>query len=645
MEHILQSPNFQWRLFHQDDALWLECTSRQTGEKFGPSRLLALEVHLAFLRRTQRYESYEVAQWQPNENGIRVMVRLGEWGISAALWFELEGDELRVQFFPHEMWEEKAVAYRLFALDVLPDFASTSGSGQLLLPLHHGSLCRVAGKPKISDRFLLYLEQPRWELSPTFPVVAAHDERGGWMLLATHGAGDIECRVATDGEGGGHVGFGFSLRRLWIDPIDPDTREFRLIPLSPDDDMAHAVAKRLRRHVVELGKPTLSERAQESPEVAYLMRSCVLKLFHGICNQGGCFDSYPPNDLPPQHFFNQMTFAEAGEVLQELKAAGVEQLLVQSVGWNAGGHDGLYPSRFPIEPRLGGESGFRAMVQNGNALGYAMSVHDNFQMNVPHSPDWDADCLIQDAFGQPLLRGWWAGGPEYATWYQALPPARIEGHLERVKALGVRGLYYCDYQFAPLEVNYHPRHRGGRLAHSAGQVELLERVKKFCGAVGTEFGAFPALVTCDVVTGGALPDLRGAARESGEALAQLADELVPLRSLVFSGLTLIQSDEAPSMRDALDAVAFGLVPRAECTLRPGPIGRRADANFIAQMAATYQFAAEFGHLRALEITRCQSSENGSHIVTDYADGTHVEADYNAARLWVNQREIKLHELF
>ena len=51
----------------------------------------------------------------------------------------------------------------------------------------------------LRDRFMIYGEQPRWELLPTLPVCAVRNPAGGLMAIATGGAAETECHVATDG--------------------------------------------------------------------------------------------------------------------------------------------------------------------------------------------------------------------------------------------------------------------------------------------------------------------------------------------------------------------------------------------------------------------------------------------------------------
>ena len=98
----------------------------------------------------------------------------------------------------------------------------------------------------------------------------------------------------------------------------------------------------IRRHVIEdLHKPTLTQRAAESPEVRYLLQAYIMKLFYGVRAQGfimGDADSVPartPMAKRPGKFLLTMTFAEAEAGLDRFKAAGVDKIYTQNVGWNS----------------------------------------------------------------------------------------------------------------------------------------------------------------------------------------------------------------------------------------------------------------------------------------------------------------------
>jgi hypothetical protein len=601
------------------------------------SPLLALEVHYKALRRTQRVKRYRIDQITETRDGVHVTVGDASRGVSAGLWLSVQDGEMRVLLPPAEVYERDEEMYRVFAVDLLPSLLQVRGGETLLLPVRTGAECHPGDKPALEDRFLIYGEQPRWELAPTLPFCGAHSSEGGLVALATRGSCDAQCRVSTDGRGSGNVGFAASLRRRWIDPVDNGHREFRFCPIDEQADPLVAAAKRIRSHVMEdLGKPTLLERAEESPQVQYLIDAYIMKLFHGVENVGAMMQGRDKSS--PISFVNCMTFAEAAENLRRLKNAGVPKILTQSVGWNTRGHDGMYPTRFPVEERIGGEEGFRELIARGNDLGYHMNVHDNFTMNVPHSPDWDLDCVIQDVYGEPLVHGRWGGGLEYASWPLAFPPERLGGHIERVKSLGIRGMYYCDYMEQPLEVNYHPEHGGPRSEHAAGQVRVLEEARRVFGSSATEYGFLPCAVVADAVaTCGAGWQPRG--EQAEWPVSRLIDRIVPVWQLALHGLILVEARGGATWRNAMNALLYGHLPRDEWSARPGVMPVLTDER-IRALKATYDLCIDrFRRLRVMEMTGYCEPEEGVRQST-FEDGTVVRADFEAGELFVNEEKLE-----
>ncbi|MBS3764025.1 MAG: hypothetical protein KGZ25_12065, partial [Planctomycetes bacterium] len=211
------------------------------------------------------------------------------------------------------------------------------------------------------------------------------------------------------------MGFAARLRHEWPDPIDIGHRRYVYSSMGPDDDPVHFTARRLRRYVQEeLGKPTVKERAAELPEVDYMLKSISLKAWHAMENEGAEMANRDKSN--PITYQSAMTFDETKIQLQRLRKGGIDKMHVFVNGYQPRGHDGLYPSRFPIDERAGGEEKFRELVRFGKEMGCHMSVHDDFMMNLPHSPDYDPDVVIRDKYGEPLPGGWWGGGVEYQTW-------------------------------------------------------------------------------------------------------------------------------------------------------------------------------------------------------------------------------------
>lgn len=604
----------------------------RSGRNWGPAPLLALEIHDRALQRTVRFGDYRIDAVEAVDGGVHVIVGEGLRKISIGLWLRVRNGELDVLLPPLEIYERWPDHFRLFAIDLLPGFLSVGADGTLILPIGEGALCRPAGKPAVQDRFLVYLEQARWEICSLLPLAGAHDPRGGLALLALEGDCDAECRVATDGQGRGSVGFAFSLRRYCPDPVDFDNRRFLFAPIPPEADPARFAAKRLRRHVMEtLGKPTLKQRAAESPHVAYALQTFTTKTWHGMENEG--WEMVNRDKSNPVTYQSAMTFAETAALLRRLREAGVDKLHVIVNGYQPRGHDGLYPTRFPIDERPGGESGFRSLIGSAKGLGYEISVHDDFMMNVPHSPDYDPDTVIRDLFGEPLVSGWWGGGLEYQTWGLALPDSKLGGHLERMRNLGLNGMYYCDYMLRPLEVNYHPRWRGPRSHSARGQVRILNEARRVFGAVSTELGTYPAALAVDSVC-----SAQGRPLPADWPLAKLVDQFVPLWSYVFHGLVL-QGGGNLTWRGVMDLILKGLHLHEAFSARFVKIPVLDDKR-VAAYAAFYKLGVtRFGYLQAEELTEWATPEPGVQTSV-FGDGTRVRADFNTLRLEVDGQEIK-----
>jgi hypothetical protein len=633
----MQTDTLKLVLNHDDRRLRVNLTDLRTGKVWGPVPLVALEVYDKTLKRVERIEDWCVEHLEPVDNGVHITLSDKRHGIEVGLWLRLMEGELSVLMSPSELYERDPVMYRLFAVDALPGLMRVQ-DGTLLLPINTGMLCPTSGKPAVKDRFLIYGEQERWELTPALPFCASWEADGGLMALARQGACDAECRVETDGRNGGGAGFAISLRRTWVDPVDYVDRELRFIPMPGAEDTVGFCARRLRRHImVDLGKKTLAERAAESPEVAYLLDAYVMKLFHGIENVGYMMEGKTAAN--PGSFQNYMTFAEAAAGLQKLKQAGVDKILTQCVGWNTKGHDGLYPTRFPIEERLGGEVGFREMIRTGNALGFNIQVHDNFIMQNLNSPDFVRDYAIIDVHGEPLIHGRWAGGPEASGWPLAMPEERIAGHMRRMKALGLKGMYYVDYMQQPLEVNYHSRYKGPRADCARGQVLIVEEGRRVFGACGTEFGFLPCAVAADHISTCGDPWHLTMCKPEWPIMALIdRRQVVPVWQMAMSGLVALEARGGVAWANAMNCILLGGIPRDEWSVRPGVMPVLDDARVTAHKAIYDLCIVHFGHLKRQEMTAYKRLSDDVHQ-TRFADGTEVTADFATQELLVNGKKI------
>lgn len=635
-EHLLTSAAGEVRVSLGGTVPCVEVRPSAGGGEW-QSPLLSLEVINRMEDRVDTARDLRVMQAEVEDAAIHIVLRDVSRGITVGVWLGWQGDELSVLVPPAEIEEAKDSLYRVHSVMVLPGLMTAAADGELLLPVATGWLCRPAGKPKLRDRFLIYGEQERWELVPTLPVNAVRTPQGGIVCLARQGACDAWCEIETDGAGGGRVAMGAMFRCHWIDPVDWAEREFRYQFLAAGDDLVLAVARRVRRHVAEdVGQPTLAARAAESPACAYQQGAYTMKLFHGIQRQGIMMYGHE-NRADELLFKRVMTFAQAAAGLRKLRAAGLERLCLQSVGWNPKGHDGAWPTDFPIDRRLGGEAGLRALVGTANELGYRITTHLNLGMSCFRSPHFNPDWVLHDLWREPKVTGDWGGGVHSNHWGLALPPAMVEGRLEALRGLGFDGMQYLDFQGNPLYVNYHPRHGGPRSGYAAGIRRYQQAARDVFGAVQIEMGFLYCATHVDAVCAPYYHPFSDWGLPKDWPLTALLDRQVPVWQLAMHD-RVTQEQQGVEWKCAMNAVLFGRVMRDEWSAEPGVMPVLDDAR-IARIKAIYDLVTvRFGHLVTQELTHWEPLADKVER-TRFADGTEVVADFNENRLIVNGKDI------
>lgn len=622
----------------QDDQPHLTLEHAATGMRWGPAPLLELDVFNGMGLCLDRPRIPCVRHATPIENGVHLDLfdRFHQIVLGAVL--KVRDGRLAVRVRMSEWVEHDDDVYRLYTAHILPGMMQVGEEGDLLLPLSPGRRISPAGKPEVTDQFLIYGEQSRWQLLPMLPVVSVGAKEAGLAAVATRCAEDANVRVWTDGQGNGGIDAGACLRQNWIDPVDQMDREIEFVPLTPKPDLLHATAEALRRHVVEdMGMKTLAERAEESEAVRYLFKAPGMKMRFGVRNQG--IGRAHPLDEGYGEYLNAMTFPEATEMLREIKDAGVEHLHTISVGILPNGHDGCYPSHDRFDARSGGRKGFLRMVEAGNSLGYKMNVHDNFNEGYEISPDFEWRWCCRDIHGEPQRRGRWGGGQAYLQWMRALPEERVEGALRRMKALGLSGLGYIDAVGNPLYRNYSEEHGGPRRHHAEGIERILKAADQIYGAAGIEVGFLYAARHCASVCS---PNTHYAARPMREEwpIAKLGGELVPLYNLAMSGLVMGENRvDHGETRPIMETILLGLHPRINGVCQRGLSGGTVySAEFRRGLKRVYDLCSrEFGHLAKLRLVRWEQESEGVER-TEFEDGTDVFADFNEQILEVNGTE-------
>lgn len=628
------------RLIVGENDVRVELTHPATGKIIG-TPLLALEIRDRMQERTETFGKYMVVAVETSERGAHVVVREAFREVTIGIWLELRDDNtLSALTTPVELEEQNEGLYRLYALNLLPELMTCQGAdSNILLPLASGVLCCPADKPERQDRFLIYGEQIRWELLPTLPVCAVQSAEGGVVALGAQGAQDMYCRIATDGKGSGSTGFTVMFREQWIDVVEWCEREVRYTFPAAQEDIVLCAARTVNAFVKkEWGKKTLKERAAESPVCAYQQKAYTMKIFHGIQRQG--IMMYGQTTAPDALLFQTtLTFDAAAEGLRKLKAAGIDRVYVQSVGWNCRGHDGAWPTDFPIDRRLGGEERFRSLIAEAKNLGYHFTPHINYSMCCFNSPDYKPEYVIHDVWGEPKVTGFWGGGVHGNNWGLALSGEWIEERLHKLQELGCNGMQYIDFQGNPLYANYHPQNKGPRGDYAAGIRRYQKAAMKVTGGVAVECGflycAQPLDASCAPYYA---PGMKVGLREQNWALSALLDTHVPLWQLALHDL-VTQESQGAGWGSVMNGILFGRVMRDEWAGKPGVMPVLNDRRIEILKAIYDLVTVRFGHLVTEAITDWKRIAPGVEQ-TRFADGTEVLADFNQQELTVNGEKIE-----
>jgi hypothetical protein len=575
-----------------------------------------------------------------------------DYGVKVVVRFTLEQGELVVRIPSDRISETNREVGLLSGIELLPGLLSTSKDtpGHLVLPIRNGVICRPERHQRFSDRFLIYGEQKRWEDLPLLPCCGAVREKAHAALLAIVAAGDCdaECRVSVDGQAGGKTGFALRYRYTPIDPVDPIDRVIHIVPLRGKDAGYAGMGRRMYRHILKTaGRGTLAERAAKNPDLRYAATSYTVKVFQahkamGFVDGTGEYKVWA-------------TFDQTAEQLAFLKKNGIERVWAQCVGWNPDGHDGAWPTRFPIDERLGGAEGFKRLIAAGKTLGYMVGVHDNYLDNYKRSPDWDPDLCVGNIYGQPLKQGVWSGGQNHRGWGLALPDRLLKDQLLKMKELGIEGVYYIDAMAMPLEVSYNPKHgeRRYRRACAEGQVRILREAEDIFGGSATEMGFLYCAAYTDSMATQLYP--------CDKVNYPIADEAVPLWNMAMKGLIFYESGMTHGAifnGNPTEAMARHLLGLAETGVKP-----RVETSYVVPAWGAYPVEAYIDGMQAahdlmlkrLEGTCMASLDDHEFVAGDpasgkyvsrskFSDGTEVVCDYEKLTLEIDGKPYRLPEI-
>ena len=301
------------------------------------------------------------------------------------------------------------------------------------------------------------------------------------------------------------------------------TIEYHILPKGSDyNDMATLYRS--------IKNPTpLKKRAEESEEVKYAAESIELRIRM----------AWKPVPAPVLHQTPEnepdvivgCTTKRAEEILNAMKAAGIDKAEVCLVGVEIKGHDGRWPQLLPIEETIGGQEGLEALGKYGQSLGYQMTVHTNSTDMYEIADTWSENALVVNSDGSYSTDTIpWGGGLPYHICPQCMPEFTYQ-HLDLISDMGFRGVHYIDVlsNFPPKNCysNIHPS-----TARESGKVicDIAEKSREVFGGFASEGGFDYLSDNIDYV-------LYTSYNLCGEQ-HPICDETIPFWQLVFHGSIL-----------------------------------------------------------------------------------------------------------
>lgn len=587
----------------------------------GPDRGQAKVVDLAEME----------VDFAPVEGGVHATYRFPSDGFALGVIYTVQDDLLRVIVPEAEVVESSE--NRLVTMDVLSFFGATHDGeeGYIVFPDGSGALMHyttphpqavqeisavIYGDDTFSPESRPFFYQPA--VLPVFGLVSGD---AAFAAMITQGDFDASIAVGRSGKGisYNHVWTQFVFRRkgrfsltggqptrLYEPGRTTGDREIRYCFLTGESANYVGMATRYREFLIH------ERGAHRIGDDVPLIR---LLFFMGIERS-----TWFLRDL-----IKMTTFAEAQEMLADLEAAGVSRLDVILLGWNRGFVAFRYPQRLPVEPRVGGADGLRALANDVSARGQRLYLHDNYLTAAPGArgvfPFSDA---IRGVDGLPVaVEGTYLLNPQVSLRKFAVRD------VPEMADLGASGLW-LDY-FATLAwPDTNDRYPLSRENFAASWMQIARLVREQFGAVAMKGGNSYAIPYADMVDGVPLDSTH----------YDLFDETVPFYQIVAHGL-LSYSGESYNVyndgkRTFLRYVEYGAVPIFSLT--------QASSSLLLRTQTSGFYSTQYGFWRDEIIRQYQAMETLAPLAnqfivgharlaedvyqTTYEDGTRVVVNYS-----------------
>lgn len=421
-------------------------------------------------------------------------------------------------------------------------------------------------------------------------------------------------------------------------PCEDISVQYHILDLSSEySDMARAY----RNYRLARGECVpLRERIKNNPCLEYAANAMNVRIRLGMKPLPTPVMEQTPETEPPMCVC--CTFGRMKDLIDEFKRQGIDRAEFCLIGWNRKGHDGRYPSMFPVEPSLGGEEALRDLIKYGQENGYQMTCHSNSSDAYSVSEMWNRDDILRLKNGDISVDpNPWSGGRMYQLCPE-IAEKQAEALLPKIADLGFYGVHYIDVlSLHPPRKCYSEKHPLTKAKSAECNKRIMRLTKKLMGGFSSEGGYDTNIGELDfALVVHPMPE---------QITTEFCDRVIPLWELVYHGIVLHNTSWQTSVyvcgeknngyyRSMLKNIEFGGRPVAYFHM--GFRGHPEDLYNGLNTADNTSMAKSVEKIRHMydyykELSRLQFEFMENHrelsdgvFESEYSDGTTVTVDYN-----------------
>ncbi len=484
-------------------------------------------------------------------------------GVKISIEFALTSDGFSIRIPSEKV--EKYGSFSAVSVDLMPFFAGAvdnqegylfypDGSGAILDfndPGHLGESAvsyTVYGDVRNNQNLKGRFEQA--EASVLLPVFGANYGKKGFVAYIT--GGEETSRITVNPSGNivkaNYIYPTFLFRRGFDDPRVTNQA------VSKYDEEQLKTVYEICYQILPQGKTTYADMAVAYRE--YLTENgllaggskegltLALDLFMGIVEEGLVFDT----------FQSVTSFAQAQEILKDLKSSIDASMEVSLLGWTKSGY-GTEPKYFPANSKLGGNKGLEALAKYAGDNGITLSLGANFLTA-------DAEASGYSQFTDIVFLGNYQVLTNRRNSIRVISPntalRNYQKFMDKARKYELTGLK-LENLGDMLYYNYSARNPVLATECKENWRQMLSESKEAFGSVTSEGGNLYVLATADTVT--AIP--------TGDNGYQMTTRAVPFYQIVvhgavrYTGEALNLSSDARKQR--LQWIEYGYTPYFELT--------------------------------------------------------------------------------